>query len=954
MSEKQQLKFTMFRNGQPGESLAKEYWLEGDKLKSRTAAELTRGWFETKSVTDIHAFGDFLMENTGKHDCALAYGTAEQPNGIIATKKAISKGIAAKGAIARSQKNFPFQPAPGIMLLDHDGVKADVDGTGMRRPVEAIELDRIIRKVLPEFGRAKRIYLPSNSSEIFTDDEVKMSVKNGWHSYVALPDMTKAKAITSLIFSRLVDAGYGHVEFAANGRKLLRTLIDASVPQGERLDFAFGGKYLDGLKQYRYPFVVKGDLELLDAEGMEEGLWTWRNTSPVALKLLKDAERESKRIRADWIERKVDDAIREGVDPDVARRDYEQFAPNGNAVTGTLPGHFRLTAADGTQVTVRELFEDPKRWNMESFFDPVEPDYGGGRPTAIVYMTGASQKQPTLFSWAHGGFSWKLQVSENVPIAQGHRTQLPDISDAVPQAQAAGCRDEGGDEIGDTGVIPASVLVDMREVRARERQAGGDGTAAAAAVAVKALERDPDPTPIPPPGFSDQELAQVCAEKYKDVLRYTALRSTWMWFDGKRWQEEKTLLAFDLVANALREVAGRLREKDKKYRAELLSARKRASVENMMRHDRRMAATMEQWDTHPWLLQTPAGIYDLRSGENIGFDAEKYLTQMTAVAPDWNMPTPIWDKFLDWATCQDVEVAKFLMRVMGYALTGVTSEHALFFWWGLGGNGKGVIIHVMEDIMADYACPTSVETFVEQKTPQHSTEIAKMHNARLVVATETEKHHTWAAARLKTLSGGDRQSARFMRQDEFKFDPKFKIIISGNNKPRFHNVDEALRRRLHMVNFNAVIPEEEKGNGMEDRMRATELPGILAKVIDGCRDWQRGGLRPPKAVLTATADYLEAEDVHQQWLDMCVIRDPNAKTRLTTFFESWKMFADARNQTIGTSKQLCEEISKHWGNVRRRLFRGAVMFDGIRLKTHEERKGDAEADGKDEDAEFPF
>ena len=58
-----------------------------------------------------------------------------------------------------------------------------------------------------------------------------------------------------------------------------------------------------------------------------------------------------------------------------------------------------------------------------------------------------------------------------------------------------------------------------------------------------------------------------------------------------------------------------------------------------------------------------------------------------------------------------------------------------------------------------------------------------------------ERRHAWAEARIKTLTGGDRISARFMRQDLFTFTPQFKLLIAGNNLPNLRNIDTAMRRR---------------------------------------------------------------------------------------------------------------------------------------------------------------
>ena len=62
--------------------------------------------------------------------------------------------------------------------------------------------------------------------------------------------------------------------------------------------------------------------------------------------------------------------------------------------------------------------------------------------------------------------------------------------------------------------------------------------------------------------------------------------------------------------------------------------------------------------------------------------------------------------------------------------------------------------------------------------------------ARLVTAQETEKGRRWAETRIKTMTGGDKISARFMRQDFFEFTPQFKLLIMGNHRPGLRGVDE--------------------------------------------------------------------------------------------------------------------------------------------------------------------
>src|SRR5262249_55878496 len=155
---------------------------------------------------------------------------------------------------------------------------------------------------------------------------------------------------------------------------------------------------------------------------------------------------------------------------------------------------------------------------------------------------------------------------------------------------------------------------------------------------------------------------------------------------------------------------------------------------------------------------------------------EDLITKRVAVAPaPAGTPTPVWTAFLEEATRGDQELIGYLQRMNGYCLTGDISEHALHFIHGDGGNGQGVHLHTTTRILADYPKVASMDTFMVAKGDRHSADLAMLAGSRLVISQETEEGREWSDVRIKTLTGGDPVSARFMRQNFFTFDPTFKI-----------------------------------------------------------------------------------------------------------------------------------------------------------------------------------
>jgi putative DNA primase/helicase len=429
-----------------------------------------------------------------------------------------------------------------------------------------------------------------------------------------------------------------------------------------------------------------------------------------------------------------------------------------------------------------------------------------------------------------------------------------------------------------------------------------------------------------PPAFTDEALASKFAERHADKLRYVAGSSKWFIYTGKQWITDDTLHAFDMSRRLCREASA---ECNKARVASILaSAKTVANVERLAKSDRRLAATMDQWDVDLMVLNTPDGVVDLSIGRIREHRAGDYLTRMTAVGPSGSCPN--WLDFLKRITDGDQDLQSFLQRVAGYGLTGVTREHALFFVYGLGANGKSVYLNTLAGIMGEYHCTAAIETFTASNVDRHPTDLAGLRGARLVTAIETEEGRRWAEARIKSLTGGDRIKARFMRQDFFEFTPQFKLVIAGNHKPGLRSVDEAIRRRFNLIPFTVHIPPEERDENLTEKLKA-EWPGILAWMIEGCLAWKREGLAAPVAVRNATAEYLESEDALSCWMDDKCERSPQSRTSSTDLFVSWKNWADAAGESTGSQKRFSQKLEER--GFEKTKDRNGRAFAGLRLIT---------------------
>lgn len=451
------------------------------------------------------------------------------------------------------------------------------------------------------------------------------------------------------------------------------------------------------------------------------------------------------------------------------------------------------------------------------------------------------------------------------------------------------------------------------------------------------LDRTMDPADNMPALYSEVNVGIRFAQIHEETLRWVDAWGRWMVWDGARWVRDEIRVAFErgkklcCAVSDFARTDGTEFTTERQRQATIARYGEKRTISNVVelaKSDPRIVATTAQWDADIWALNTPGGVVDLRTGVLREARREDYMTRVARVTPGGDCPA--WRRFLDVATAGDKDLQAFMQRVAGYCLTGSTRDHALFFVYGTGGNGKGTFINTFKAILGGYAQAASMSTFTEQKHEDHPTALAGMMGARLVTAQETEEGKRWAESRIKAMTGGDPIRARFMRMDEFEFVPQFKLLFAGNHKPGLRNVDEAMKRRLHLIPFTVTVSPEDRDPGLPDKLEA-EAAGILQWAIEGCLEWQRIGLKPPAAVLAATAEYLEQQDNIAAWIEERCTLVKGISARRGDLYKSYKEWAEEAGEFALPQKRWISAM-EHRG-FKDYLSQGTYRYTGIGLKT---------------------
>lgn len=424
---------------------------------------------------------------------------------------------------------------------------------------------------------------------------------------------------------------------------------------------------------------------------------------------------------------------------------------------------------------------------------------------------------------------------------------------------------------------------------------------------------------------SEETLSLEFASKFKDRLNYCPQWNKWYIWEGNYWKEDDR----NQYRKCIRDVLNEIEMPDFRRRASTVKG-----IEYLIDSEPELTSSPNDWDQNYWLLATPNGTIDLKRGiRRISYQEDR-ITKITKVAPK-KRPITKWLRFLLEATQGDKKFVRYLQRVCGYCLTGNINEHSLFFLYGSGGNGKGVFLNTITEILGDYAIAAPLGMFMENKFEGHPTELALLRGARLVTAQEVQEGKAWNEVKIKALTGGDPISARFVNENFFIFLPNFKLLISGNHEPQLRNVDDATTRRFNKLPFTNKPKKPNKN--LIDELKL-EHEGILQWMINGCTLWQKIGLDVPQIVLDTTQEYFNSQNSFQQFLDeKCQIETHNKEFNENSndLFRSWCNFAALNHIRQGTMANFRENLEKYQITYTKNLpnKHGTRGFIGIKLKT---------------------
>lgn len=543
----------------------------------------------------------------------------------------------------------------------------------------------------------------------------------------------------------------------------------------------------------------------------------------------------------------------------------------------------------------------------------------------------------------------------------------PDTNFMVPTPPRTGTTTVGADTRQDTGPSDPD----------RDRTSGPEVVLGSVALVTDiATKRRSGPVAVT---RTDQGNADLFINEHSSSVRFDTVRKVWFVWENTRWVPEPYAKAGNTLYLAQKIIQEHLptdSEEDRKWKTKCLNPGAYQRIRTIAAASPLLGSTTEDFDAHPWELNTPAGAVNLRNGELMAPDPAKLHSKSTNTVPDYTADRSAWLRFLAQTFPENTEqMLEYVQRLAGYSLIGETDAQIIIFGLGSGGNGKGVMMETIASILGNgpngYALNQPVGFLTLRAANDHPEKIANMKGARFVTVPEIDHNARLDEGLAKSLSGGDRVTARFIGEGAFSWSPTHQLWLTGNTLPRLDSGGgKSMFRRLKVIPFLHEVSEEEVDPGLKTRLVEQHGPAILAWLIEGAMKYAEHGIGPdPVTVSEATGTYKAEQDTLGMFIeDKCITYTPEERevtygvvphVQVLALYEQYRRFCEINNMSrpisqIAMSRRLREEyqvFTNKWDHQHGRndkSIRGETRYLWLELSDKTSRFGDLDDEGRPE------
>ena len=875
--------------------LTKTYSLSdtGELSSPSTIANMVEGMAQRLEVSDAADFASKLKLLKNNH--ALSYGLTGHDQIKLYSKDEYERRGEPVEAMPRKAELMSWPSGAGVFMKDYDPESGS-------ESLSQSELLDALSGLIDGHDTSARVWWNSSSSNIFNGD-VEMRGLRGQRVFTMVKDARDIPRAGKVLFKRSWLAGHGYIKISESGSLLVRSIIDDSVWQTNRLDFASGANCVAPVNQRRGDPVVY-DGELLDTVSALPDLTA--SEEKEFLKLVdnakKKAEPERLKIREKYEDNQAHKIITESgqeVTPEAIKQ--AKVIIKQALDSDILAADFRVILDDGESVSVIELLDNPDKYHGRLTLDPLEPEYNGGKVVGKLYL---SDGKPNLHSFAHGEKNYSL------------------VREAPPRKYADVFKDAGDmTEETDADAIQSLVL-ETKHLSVIERRK-----------VFNVLKRTTK-TPLGVLESALRESKEIDSEDHLMMARNVikkigkddvigALSHVWQWDQLGVWRkcEERTVRSWsqDTLAGQ-EEVTKSLID----------------SVTDLIKTE--VWQPNHQFDVGgDECVNTLNGEVSLIDGDWIlqPHNRQHYRTTQLPVKYDPAAKAPRFAQFLRevFPSADGEKQSQALLEMMGYSLMAHCKHEKFIILVGNGANGKSVVLKVLEML-----CGVDSVAGVQPSQFANKFQRAHLMNKLVNIVSEIEQGAVIDDAALKGITSGETTTVEHKHKDPFQMTPFATCWFGTNHMPHTRDFSDGLFRRALILKFDAVF-KPELGNCdpfLLDKL-AGEMQGILTMALEAYSLALMIGFTVPDSSVQAADEWrLEADQVAQFIAEDCS-EGADAEYIVSDLYAAYKLWATDNGVQRSLSMKSFRDRLTRLGYGSRRT-NAARYVTGVKLRAGVDRK----------------
>lgn len=390
--------------------------------------------------------------------------------------------------------------------------------------------------------------------------------------------------------------------------------------------------------------------------------------------------------------------------------------------------------------------------------------------------------------------------------------------------------------------------------------------------------------------------------------RYNVTARQWYWYDGKRWVLDAESMHIERAAAIF--------EKALWYYSifylndDILPDDKsdfHKACGSLSRRARRVAAIQDarkvnffdsnELDSNTSLLNCQNGVLNIDTGEFLPHKPEFMLSKIAGAEYRPEVRRNDFPVFVNQIMQDDADKVQFLQTYSGYTASGRPVQECFLILYGATTrNGKGTFCETLMKMFGDYAAsirPESLAVKHNKDGSSASDDIARLAGIRFLNCSEPAKGMHLDEALVKSLTGGDKITARHLFERFFEFYPQFSIMMNVNYLPMITDTTLFSSGRVMVLTFDKHFDESEQDKGLKARLQEPEnLSAVLNWVLDGYRRYKSEGLLRPESVINATAEYADDSDKIKRFFIEEMEESPGINARANDVYERYSQWCN--------------------------------------------------------------